>query len=112
MLTDKECRNVICPLDQARKRLSDAGGLYLEVSPAGSKRWFLKYRNAGKEMRLALGSYPEVSLAKARVKQAEIERLVCEVAKLKMERDIQKKTANCMLLAAFKLAFGGLGGFE
>lgn len=75
MLTDKECRNVICPLDKARKRLSDAGGLYLEVSPAGSKRWFLKYRNAGKEMRLALGSYPEVSLAKARVKQAEAKAL-------------------------------------
>jgi integrase len=75
MLTDKECRNVICPLDKARKRLSDAGGLYLEVSPAGSKRWFLKYRNAGKEMRLALGSYPEISLAKARVKQAEAKAL-------------------------------------
>jgi integrase len=75
MLTDKECRNVICPLDKARKRLSDAGGLYLEVSPAGSKRWFLKYRNSGREMRLALGSYPEVSLAKARVKQAEAKAL-------------------------------------
>ena len=55
MLTDKECRNVICPLDQARKRLSDAGGLYLEVSPAGSKRWFLKYRNDG---RTQLQPYP------------------------------------------------------
>ncbi len=51
-------------------------------------------------------------LSNFKPEQAEIERLVCEVAKLKMERDIQKKTANCMLLAAFKLAFGGLGSIE
>ena len=75
MLTDKECRNAICPPDKARKRFPDAGGLYLEVSPAGSKRWFLKYRRDGKEMRLALGGYPEVSLADARAKQAEAKAL-------------------------------------
>ena len=51
-------------------------------------------------------------LSNFKPEQAEIERLVCEVAKLKMERDIQKKTANCMLLAAFKLASGGLGSIE
>jgi integrase len=56
-------------------RFADAGGLYLEVSPAGSKRWFLKYRKDGKEMRLALGSYPLVSLANARVKQLEAKAL-------------------------------------
>ena len=66
MLTDAQCRNAICPPDKARGRFSDAGGLYLEVSPAGSKRWFLKYRLAGTEKRLALGSYPDVSLTAAR----------------------------------------------
>lgn len=40
--------------------------MYLQVSPSGSKRWFLKYRIAGKEKQLALGSYPAVSLAEAR----------------------------------------------
>jgi integrase len=40
--------------------------MYLQVSPNGSKRWFLKYRVAGKEKQLALGSYPTVSLADAR----------------------------------------------
>lgn len=58
MLTDRECKNATCPPDKARARFFDAGGLYLEVSTAGSKRWFLKYRKDGKEMRLALGSYP------------------------------------------------------
>ena len=47
-------------------RFTDAGGLYLQASPAGSKRWFLKYRTAGVEKQLALGSYPEVTLTAAR----------------------------------------------
>ena len=75
MLTDKACKSANCPIDKARARFSDAGGLYLEVSPAGSKRWFLKYRKEGKEMRLALGSYPNVSLAEARLKQSEAKAL-------------------------------------
>lgn len=65
-LTDPACKNAKCPADKARARLTDAGGLYLEVLPTGSKLWRWKYRHGGKEKRLALGAYPEVSLAKAR----------------------------------------------
>lgn len=52
-------------------RLPDGGGLYLEVSPAGGKWWRLKYRRpvTGKENRLSLGTYPDVSLAAAREKR-------------------------------------------
>lgn len=57
MLTDAQCRNAICPPDKKQARFADAGGMYLQVSPAGSKRWFLKYRIDGKEKQLALGSY-------------------------------------------------------
>ena len=66
MLTDPDCRNAKCPEGKPRIRLADAGGLYLEVTPNGSRRWFVKYRHAGKERRMALGSYPEVTLKKAR----------------------------------------------
>jgi integrase len=66
MLTDAQCRNAVCPPDRKQARFTDAGGMYLQVSPAGSKRWFLKYRVAGSEKQLALGSYPEVSLTNAR----------------------------------------------
>lgn len=66
MLTDRACRNAICPADKTRLRLADARGLYLEVTPNGSKRWFVKYRFSGKERRLALGRYPDVTLAAAR----------------------------------------------
>ena len=40
--------------------------MYLQVSPAGSKRWFLKYRISGTEKQLAMGSYPVVTLTAAR----------------------------------------------
>lgn len=66
MLTDKHCKNATCPPDKKRARLTDAQGLYLEVSPAGSKRWFWKTYIGGKEGRMALGGYPAVSLADAR----------------------------------------------
>ena len=66
MLTDADCRNATCSPDKKRARLTDAGGLYLEISPAGSKRWFWKIYTDGKESRLALGSYPAVSLSAAR----------------------------------------------
>ena len=56
MLTDADCRNATCPCDLKRRRLTVDGGLYLEVSPAGSKRWFWKFYPDGKESRLALGS--------------------------------------------------------
>lgn len=66
MLTDKHCKSAACPPDKKRARFTDSAGLYLEVSPAGSKRWFWKTYTDGKEGRLALGSYPAVGLADAR----------------------------------------------
>ena len=65
MLNDKQCKAAICPTDKKHKRFFDEKGLYLEVS-ASSKRWFFKYAVDGVEKRLAIGSYPEVSLASAR----------------------------------------------
>jgi integrase len=53
------------PRDKPFKR-ADGKGLFLLVTPTGSKLWRLKYRSAGKEKQLALGSYPETSLSEAR----------------------------------------------
>ncbi len=66
MLTDAQCRNAVCPPEKKQAKLYDAGGLFLEISPKGSKRWFLKYRADGKEKKLALGGYPKVTLTAAR----------------------------------------------
>lgn len=59
-------------------RLFDSGGLYLEISLAGAKLWRLKYRFDGKEKRLALGIYPDVSLALARRRRDEARRLLAQ----------------------------------
>ena len=47
-------------------RKFDQKGLYIEVFTNGSKLWRYRYRFDGKEKRLALGAFPEVSLATAR----------------------------------------------
>lgn len=47
-------------------RLPDGRGLYLRIVPTGGKLWRFDYRHEGKYKTLALGSYPDVSLAKAR----------------------------------------------
>lgn len=64
-LTDTACKKAVCPPGQPRLRLADEKGLYLEVNQVG-KYWRWKYRYGGKEKRLALGVYPEVTLAQAR----------------------------------------------
>lgn len=50
-------------------RVSDGKGMYLEITPTGARYWRLKYRHLGKEKRLALGVYPEVTIKDARVKR-------------------------------------------
>ncbi|MEO8400930.1 MAG: integrase arm-type DNA-binding domain-containing protein [Gammaproteobacteria bacterium] len=53
------------PREKAYK-LTDEKGLYLLVNPNGSKLWKLKYRFAGIEKKLSLGSFPTVSISAAR----------------------------------------------
>jgi integrase len=57
-------------------KLSDSGGLYLEIRPTGGKWWRWKYRYASKEKRISLGVYPETSLRVAREKRDESRRLL------------------------------------
>lgn len=59
-------------------RMSDGGGLYLEVSKTGSRYWRMKYRYGGKEKRLSFGVYPAVSLASAREMRDEAKRQLAQ----------------------------------
>ena len=65
-LTDTQCRTAKPSAAGKVRKLFDGGGLFLHVAPTGAKHWRLKYRFAGKEKLLALGSYPEVTLLQAR----------------------------------------------
>ena len=75
-LTDTAIRKAM-PGPKTRK-LSDGKGLYLELSPAGGRWWRLKYRIAGVEKRISLGTYPETSLKAAREKMEEARALVAQ----------------------------------
>jgi len=68
-LTDAKARNAKPKNNQFK--LFDTDGLFLLVSPAGGKWWRFKYRLGGKEKLISLGTYPEVSLAQARVRRDE-----------------------------------------
>ena len=50
-------------------RIADGGGLCLEVAPAGSKLWRWRYYYNNKPQMLALGKYPDVTLAEARAER-------------------------------------------
>ena len=52
-------------------KLPDSSGLYLYVTPAGTRVWRYKYRSGGKEKLLVIGRYPEVSLKTARLARDE-----------------------------------------
>lgn len=67
-LTDTFVKNIKHDGSAVGKKHSDAHGLYLHVKAAG-KYWRLNYRYLGKQKTLALGIYPEVTLAKARQKR-------------------------------------------
>lgn len=64
MLTDTAIR-AAKPQAKLRK-LSDSGGLQLWIDPRGYRLWRFAYRFLGKQKVLALGPYPEASLAEAR----------------------------------------------
>lgn len=65
------------PKEKAYK-LFDGGGLYIEILPAGGKYWRMKYRYEGNEKRIALGVYPQVTLAKARDKRETVRNQLAE----------------------------------
>src|SRR5205807_420424 len=65
------------PKDKSYK-LPDGGGLHLLIQPNGKRLWRFRYRFAGKENMLALGPFPDISLASARRKRDEARTLVAE----------------------------------
>jgi len=68
-------------------RHSDGGGLYLNVSDAGSKSWIFMWSRDGKRREMGLGPYPDIALSKARTRASECRELVAEGKDPIEERD-------------------------
>ncbi|TPG09982.1 tyrosine-type recombinase/integrase [Sphingomonas oligophenolica] len=90
-LTDMQARKAL-PSERDYK-LADSGGLHLFVTKKGHKSWRLKYRFAGKEKRLLLGPYPEVTLARARELRDDAKRMLRESLDPAMEAHKRKIAA-------------------
>lgn len=80
-------------------KLSDERGLFLLLQPSGGKLWRLKYRMLGKEKKLSLGVYPDVSLKEARKRRNEARTLLANGvdpsnAKKEQEQSAKLDAAN------------------
>lgn len=71
-LTDLKIRSFISKSKAgkaAKAKLSDGGGMYLTMTPAGTPAWRVKYRLAGRERLYAIGTYPVIGLEAARTER-------------------------------------------
>jgi len=71
-------------------KLADERGMFLLVSPNGSKWWRLKYRIDGKEKLLSLGVYPDVTLKHARARREEARKQIADGIDPSIARQVQK----------------------
>jgi integrase len=90
VLTDTICRNQKPQAKPLKK--SDGGGLFLVITPGGSKLWRLAYRFGNKQKTLHIGPYPIITLTAARDKRTEAKRLLADgidpaAAKLEAKRE-------------------------
>ncbi|MBK9562499.1 MAG: integrase arm-type DNA-binding domain-containing protein [Micavibrio sp.] len=76
MLTHTKIQNAK-PKDKPYK-VADYGGLYLQITPNGSKLWGLKYYYLQKEKKLSIGAYPAISLADAREVREKAKKLLAQ----------------------------------
>lgn len=71
-------------------KLSDERGLFLLVKTSGGRYWRMKYRIAGKEKKLSIGVYPEVTLADARLKRDEARKVIAEGGDPSEKKQLEK----------------------
>ena len=83
-------------------RMSDGGGLYLFVTPAGGKIWRWKYRHEGAEKLMTYGKYPDVSLALARERHAEARKLLSGGIDPMVERKAMKTAEKSAIEDSFQ----------
>ena len=103
-LTDTEVRK--SKPDEKAYRLSDTGGMYLWVTPAGGKLWRWAYKHEGKEKLMSFGKYPDVPLALARERHTEARRLLAVGIDPMAQRKAEKTAAKCASENSFQTIAG------
>jgi integrase len=88
MLNDTRIRNAK-PAERDTK-LTDFDGLYLLVRTNGSRLWRFAYRFGGKQKQIALGAYPQVTLADARDRREAARKLLASGKDPSVERRLEK----------------------
>ena len=73
---------------------SDSGGPFMLVTKTGSKLWRYAYNFGSKQKLLALGQYPLVSLADARIKRDNAKRLLADGIDPSVERKAERRQAR------------------
>ncbi|HTT41916.1 MAG TPA: Arm DNA-binding domain-containing protein, partial [Steroidobacteraceae bacterium] len=96
MLSDTKVR-AARPREKAYK-LYDERGLFLLVAPSGGRLWRLKYRLREREKLISLGSYPDVSLKRAREKRDEARKLLADG----IDPSVQRQEHRTALLETFE----------
>jgi integrase len=100
-LSDTKVKNAK-PREKAYK-LADSEGLFLLVTPKGSKYWRFKYRFKGKEKLLALGVYDDVTLAEARERRNEARSKLAKKIDPGLDKQKQKQTDKLLAQNSFEL---------
>jgi len=79
-----------CPKDKAMKVFFDGDGLCLRVTRTQKKSWIIQYQLNKKRNNISIGSFPEITLAKARIERIRIKQMVAEGRDPKIAKDIVK----------------------
>ena len=72
------------------RKLTDGGGLYIQIAPTGGKLWRYDYRFDGKRKTLALGRYPDISLQQARDRHQEARKQLAQGVDPSVAKQAQK----------------------
>jgi integrase len=99
-LTDVQARNAKSG-DKPRK-LTDGGGLYLDIRPTGKKVWRYRYRLEGKENIFTLGEYPCVGLEAARGELREARALVKQGVHPIRDREVKERKRKAEARSTFE----------
>ncbi|MCR4145341.1 tyrosine-type recombinase/integrase [Alcaligenes faecalis] len=94
-LTDSQCR--AAQATDKPQKLFDGGGLHLWISSKGAKVWRMAYRFEGKQKTMSFGAYPEVGLAEARRRRAEVrEQLRGGIDPMEDRKSLKRKSVTLL----------------